>query len=110
MTYFLNEKRRAEVIRIMNLDGTHEDCSAIRQFTSDVEDDLDKVDEAMLFHVLAVAKLRAKGSMQSALVGIVCLKLIMEEGMERGLGENDFPRSLQAIKDDLASRGIMNIQ
>lgn len=110
MSYFLNEQRRAEVIRLMKLDGIHEDCSAIRRFTSDVEDDLDKVDEAMLFHVLAVTKLRAKGSMQSALVGIVCLKLIMEEGMERGLGENDFPRSLEAIKNDLASRGIMNVQ
>lgn len=110
MTYFLNKQRRAEAIKLLNLGGVNEDHSTIRQFTSDVEDDLDKVDEAMLFHVLAVAKLRAKGSMQSALVGIVCLKLIMDEGMERGLGENDFPRSLQAIKDDLASRGIMNVQ
>lgn len=110
MKYFLNEHRRQELDRLMGLTQNPDEKKSIKQLTIDVPDDMDAVDQAMLMHVKTIAILKKHGKHMSALVGMACLKFMMEEGQDRGLGENDFPRALAAIKDELAGRGVINLQ
>lgn len=75
-----------------------------------VPDDLAEVDLNMTAHVLAIKMFLEKGEDAQASIGLVFLMAFMEEAQSRGLGENDFPISLEAIKDDLTDRGIVTLQ
>lgn len=110
MKYFLSDKRRQELDKLMGLTQNPDEKKSIKQLTLDVPDDIAEVDRAMLIHVKTISLLRDKGLHMSALVGMACLKFLMEEGQDRGLREDDFPLSLAEIKDQLSDRGIINLQ
>lgn len=107
MKYFLNDERRAELVKKLTEMGMPRHAA---QKFADLEDDTYKVDEALYTHVLTVSHFRDQRNLAEAAKGLVCTSHIMAEAIERGLGENDFPRSLQAIKDDLGNRGITVIE
>lgn len=99
MTSFLSPERQAKLVA--KLQSINVPQNIIDKFTN-IPDDLDRVDEIMTLHVLAVAKCRNDGQDKTARVGLLFLANIMAEAIERGLTENDFPASLMAIKADLA--------
>jgi hypothetical protein len=103
MTYFLRDPRRAHLIDLLDQFGSLEECSLLRKYSTELEDDMAKVDEAMYFHVLAVCKMRDEGKSAECVIGLACLASLMQEANSRGLGENDFPHSLEAIKNDLGA-------
>lgn len=108
MKYFLNPKLRAELTKTLDLnDGLDPN---LRRFTVDVEDDIEKADEAMLFHVLTIVRLRKEGKHDECLVGLACVAALMSEARSRGLGEKDLPHAFEAILDDLKEHGIIRMQ
>lgn len=111
MKKFLSEQRLAKLksdIRGMNNDNKIPEHAFDRMLST--PDDLQEVDLTLTAHVMAVGMFRRNGKMDVSLLGMTIIKAFMEEAMERGLGENDFPISLQAIKDDLSGRGVITLQ
>lgn len=107
MKYFLNDKNRTALIEALTKAGVTKEGA---EGMVNVKDDLRAVDLVMTAHVLAIAHCRANGKEAETLKGLVCIGFLMAEAINRGLGENDFPESLAAIKEDLISRGITTLQ
>lgn len=103
MKYFLSEERRKKLFDLL-IEADIPETKAL-QF-AEVKDDLKAVDEDMLIHVQCIQHFRAIGDQLNSTVGLAILVTYMDEALSRGLSENDFPRSLVAIKDDLSDRGI----
>jgi len=98
MKTFLNDERRdALTSQLTDLGITSDDIAV---FTN-VEDDLFEVDTAMAAHVLVMVRTRENGQWEHARIGLLILQTLMEEAMERGHTETDFPMMLHAVQDDL---------
>lgn len=103
MTRFLSPERQQQLIVKLTEMGMA--LPGANQMSS-IEDDMHEVDLTMLAHVEWVVHYRNLGNFEESVKGVVCLETIMEEAMERGFAETDFPLSLAAIKTDLSGRGI----
>jgi len=104
MKRFLSPNRQKKLLETLIGLGVH--VKIANEFVS-VPDDMHEVDLVMKAHVLSVALCRKLNKMDEACKGLACLATIMAEGIDRGLGEDDFPMSLKAIKDDLRGRGMV---
>jgi hypothetical protein len=110
MKSFLSTERQAQLVQTLKkCDPVHATPEVIELFT-DIPDDMDRVDIIMTSHVLAVAKCHKDGQPEAAQVGLICLQVIMNEALARGLSETDFPMSLSAIEWDLAENHNISIQ
>lgn len=98
MTSFLNDTRRSDLAAQLAMLGMSQDDI---DHLILVEDDLFEVDTAMAAHVLVVAKTRDSGELEVAHMALTILQTLMEEALERGHAEEDFPMMLHAVKDDL---------
>jgi hypothetical protein len=99
MSHFLSPERQATLTEKLTALGEQPD--RIQFYIDRLTDDLETVDFEMTVHVQAVILCRDSGQTMQALAGLAILLTIMEEGMSRGLGENDFPKMLAATQDDL---------
>jgi hypothetical protein len=110
MTPFLSPDKQKDLIE--KLVDLGMDLGNAKKF-AEIEDDMAEVDLAMTAHVMCVVHFRETASPEAAIEGskgIICLAALMHEAMDRGLGEDDFPTALEAIKNDLNSRGITVVQ
>lgn len=98
MTSFLNTERRHDLAAQLALLGM---AQADIDHLTLVEDDLFEVDLAMSAHVLVVCQTRDQGMVEHAHLAMTILQSLMEEALERGHEEADFPMMLHAIRDDL---------
>ncbi len=107
MKYFLKEPKRTELVEALTKAGVDQEGA---EGMVNVKDDLRMVDLVMTSHVLAISHCRNIGKEEEALKGLACISAFMAEAITRGLGEDDFPMSLAAIKDDLMERGVTTLQ
>lgn len=98
MKTFLNDERRSDLAAQLAVFGmSQEDIDHL----TIVPDDLFEVDLTMSAHVLVVCQTRENGQWELAQTALTILQTLMEEAMERGHAETDFPMMLHAVRDDL---------
>ena len=101
---FLKETIRKELVKeLVELDVDED--GAIRLANAGDSDNLVDVDLAMTAHVILVEHFRQQHVEKGALIGMACLTAFMEEARSRGLGETDFPISLDHIKAAVMNKG-----
>ncbi len=98
MNNFLSENRHQELAAKLREMGMSQ---ADIDYLTVIEDDLLEVDTAMAAHVMVAAQTRTDGLWEHARLAITILQAIMEEAMERGHAEQDFPLMLHAVRKDL---------
>jgi hypothetical protein len=112
MTYFLPEGKRKELIDALVKCGMHQDSAT--NF-AEVEDDMLQVDINLKTHAECITHFReqvAKGKAhheKHVNQGLLILTALMDEAINRGLGETDFPMSLEYIKNEVMQEERKNI-
>ncbi len=104
MKCFLNPDRQQKLTEMLTTLGQKPE--QIQQYIDGLPDDIEHVDIEMLTHVQCVIYCRAIDEPMQSLVGLAILVNIMMEAKSRGLEETDFPKSYQAIQDNLIELGL----
>ncbi|SRR6266436_7500949 len=99
MKCFLNPDRQQKLTETLTALGQKPE--QIQQYINGLPDDIEHVDIEMLTHVQCVTYCKAIDEPIQSLVGLAILVNIMMEAESRGLEETDFPKSHQAIRNNL---------